>query len=708
MFEIHDVYNVRTGLGKIVGLVRVLDTVGLTKVVLIQIDIDHLKLPFTVDYSEWVDCLASGEALKVVDPFLMLTSMPPRLPKQASARLIMVHRMADLISENTGCIRNKTLLNAQLDEISKSLKLHKKTIQLWVSAWLQSGRNPVVVVRKFVERAQGNIKNKNSTGNKRGVKSSGQTINSNVPAYEIAATIQKAYSSYVTIGGMNWKDAYHEMLLTLYKLPQEAISEQNSGFYVDPFVATKYRTPTWPQFRYRCRILKKASVKTDLELPQGFRGKATDNIPGPGFYEIDATHFQIQLVSRLTKRLLVGRPTVYLIVDTYDGFITGYAVSLESPSWAVAALALHNCFSDKSQIFKRLGLPYLGEDWPSHHLPTLLRADRAELVSNMGQKFPASGIRVEVTPSMVPIAKGTVESKNAAIKKHKSSRFNLPGLFAKKRERRSSDGKKDAALDIFEFEKTLVEIIMDINGEPVNPKRIPPDAIHEGAKIASRAGFHNWALTHRAGFTRNMGANFVYEHLLTNGTGSVNPLGIKFQGEVFTCDRIRELGLLSAARSQPIKIPVSYNPLLASEVYFFDTVAATWAPAYNIDPEISNIRASFVEAKDLRTLQNQLVSQAEMNNYSKRRVRVMTVRKALRDSIRQSKGSLRVKNATDIRENRSEEKANERFERLNGSIPPTTLNSIPVMQTIDISASQKPSDDTLSLWGEIDAVNRIK
>ena len=362
--------------------------------------------------------------------------------------------------------------------------------------------------------------------------------------------IKKAYEIYIAQQRMTWKDAFHEMLLTTYKLPPEAISDGTDGLLLNPALAKKHKVPTWRQFRYRCRKLKKANDELEAESPRGSRGKASDNVPGPGFYEIDATHFQIQLVSRITKSLLVGRPTVYLIVDTYDGAIVGYAVSLENPSWATAALALYNCFSDKSLVFERLGLPYSSADWPCHHLPTLLRADRAELISNMGHNFPQSGIRVEITPSMTPIAKGTVEGKNAELKKNRSSRFDLPGRFSKKRERRSPDGKKTAALDIFEFEKILVEIIMDLNNTAVDPKKIPPDALAEGPRVATRIGLHRWALSNRAGFTRNMGPHFIYEYLLTNGSGRISPLGILFQGETYICDYLRTSGLLSASVNQ--------------------------------------------------------------------------------------------------------------------------------------------------------------
>lgn len=82
MFEIHDVYDVRTIIAKVTGLVRVVDTIDLRKVILIQIDMNHFKLPFSVDYGDWIDCINSGQAAKVTDPFIKLTSVPPKLPKK--------------------------------------------------------------------------------------------------------------------------------------------------------------------------------------------------------------------------------------------------------------------------------------------------------------------------------------------------------------------------------------------------------------------------------------------------------------------------------------------------------------------------------------------------------------------------------------------------------------------------------------------------
>ncbi|MDB5981882.1 MAG: transposon Tn7-like transposase protein [Pseudomonas sp.] len=708
MYEIHDVYVAATPSHVFDCPVRVLETIDLKKVILIKIKKHKTSKPFSVDYSEWIELLNSESLVKVSDPLGDLPSIPPKLPHAAEKRFKQLSDITSTLSAMPDFFTNKKAVNAKIKQIAASLDLTEKTVKVWVSDWLQAGRNTVAVVSKFVDKDHKAV-NPPTSGTKRGAKPHLLSADTGVPSYEVEPQITKAYTSYITQQRMTWKDAFHEMLLSIYNLPPESISEGTDGLLLNPALAKKYRVPTWRQFRYRCRKLKKANTELETESPRGSRGKANDYVPGPGFYEIDATHFQIQLVSRITKSLLVGRPTVYLIVETYDGAIAGYAVSLENPSWAIAALALHNCFTDKSSVFERLGLPYSSSDWPCHHLPTLLRADRAELISNMGHNFVQSGIRVEVTPSMTPIAKGTVEGKNAELKNSRSSRFDLPGRFSKKRERRSPDGKKTAALDIFEFERILVEIIMDLNNTAIDPKKIPPDALAEGPKVASRIGLHRWALRNRAGFTRNMGPNFAYEYLMTNSSGRISPLGILFQGETYNCDHLRSSGLLSASINQSIKVKIAYNPLLASEIYFYDPDIKSWLPAFNTDPEIYDIRASFPEVKDFRATQKQLGSQAELNHYSKRRVSVRAVKAAVQKSVVEKRNSPMAGRAVDIRQNRSQERANERSSGLNGALSQTLMAELaPLPNRPTATTDAEDNKNEISIWDEVDAINIIK
>jgi hypothetical protein len=707
MFAIHDVFAPSRPLPTIRGPIRVIDTVGSEKVILILIGEEANSLPFAVSYRDWLEYLSSGALTKIADPYLTLPSVARDLPEGAAGRYASVLEVTGDIARDRSLLQTPKGLAKAIADIAHSKGKSRRTIKRWVCDWLRFGRNPAAVVRVFLAKDPDQLVKAQMIGKKRGVESRVPELASDVPSPAVMDNIIRAWETYVVGQDKRWSDAYHDMLIDLYRIPEEAFTPATSGYFLDPTLMAKYRAPTWSQTRYRFRQLKRIASKPDSELPQGHRGKATNNVYGPGFFEIDATHFQIQLVSRLSKGKLVGRPTVYLIVDIFSNAITGYGVTLENPSWATAALALYNCFSDKAAVFKRLALPYEGEDWPCHELPNSLRADRAELVSNMGQEFPASKIRVETPPPMDPKAKGTVEGKNAEIKKPQTGRFDLPGRFAKIRKRRESDGKKEAALDILEFERILVEIIMDLNREPVEARRIPPDALAEGAKVASRIGFYEWGLTHRPGFTLEMGPHFVYEHLLTKAKAIVKPSGIHVEGEVFNCDRLHELGYLVAAIAGEVRLSVVYNPMLASEVFFYDRERNTWATALNIDPEVHCLKLSFSEVDNYRGWQDALERQAAFNAHGKRRERLPFVRKTIENALEEKKNTPFKTSAAkpNIIENRAQERADQRSVGLNGALPQSEdPRSSP--STENTSAKPSKTDKLRQLWSKIDATSK--
>jgi hypothetical protein len=722
-YQIHDVFAPLKPIPEIQGLIRVIDSVNLSEVIVIRVDSVRTTVPYSINYDRWIDILDSREAEKVIDPYIQLPSAPTGLPPIANQRLKDVIAATTTVSQNPNLLHRRTTLSSEIASVAQSLNLSQRNVKRWILEWLQAGRNPAIVVKKFMDVEPRRLRGIQVAGKKRGVASTKPELTSDAPAHEIADNVAKAYTSYVKSHGMPWKSAYYEMLIRLYKVPAGAFKEnQGSEVLLTPTLIEKYRLPTWHQFRYRCRRLQENEAKNFDEVPRGERGNATDNVPGPGFFEIDATHFQIQLVSRVTKSALVGRPSVYLIVDIYSDAIAGYALTLENPSWAVAALALYNTFCDKGPIFERLGLPFVSADWPCRELPNMLRADRAELVSNMGQEFPASGVRVEVTPSMTPIAKGSVEGKHSETKHSHKSRFDLPGLFSKYRKRRESDGKRQAALNLLQFESILVEIIMDLNLKAVKSTRLPPDAFQVSSRVASRIGFYEWALEARPGFTRKMSANFVYEHLLTKDRGTVTTGGIKFKGEVFNCDRLRVNGYLIEALNGSFSIAVCYNPLFAGEVFFFDRKSIAWQSASNVDPEILRIRASFSEAKEYRALQRKYSEQAGLNHHGQQRERTLVVKQAIKDAVAE-KNLLPAQSSRSrkkIRENRSAEKAKFRSAGLNGALPALSqnLDSPPTAPVLgeDAGSTQsthsKSNEPTAaaakfkSLWSKVDAVSK--
>lgn len=713
-FSTHEVFAPKQPCAEVPHAVRVIDVKGIDKVFLIDVDRERQAVPFPIPYDRWVQLIDDEVVERCLDPYIHLTSAPTGLTPAAAKRLGTVIATTASLGAKPDLLHRPSTLYREIAAISERLGVDKRTVKNWILTWLKAGRNSAAVVEKLIGRQRG--VGSQGAGAKRGAKAVKPDLSSNAAAHEIADKIGRAYENYVKRRKMTWDDAFYEMLIALYKVPAEAVPKDSSGeVLLSAALIQKYRLPSKHQFRYRCRRLKRADEEQGNELPRGKRGKATDNVWGPGFFEIDATHFQIQLVSRITKAELVSRPTVYLIVDIFSGAIAGYALTLENPSWAIAALALHNAFSDKGPVFERLGLPYTSEDWPCRHLPNMLRADRAELVSNQGQEFPASGIRVEIAPSMTPIAKGTVEGKNSEMKESPKGRFNLPGLFSKYRRRREPDGKRGAALDLHEFERILVEIIMDLNRKAVRPHRIPVDALKDGSWVASRVGMYEWGLDHRPGFTREMPENFAYEHLLTKGDAKVTPGGILFDGEVFNCDALRDNGYLTAALNGSYPIAIAHNPLLAAEVFYRDAKSNRWLRAYNLDPEIHRTNASFEEARERRAMKKKVAEQAALNHRAHRRDREPVVNQFVRDAVKAKNETPKPASGAkhQVRENRAKEKATFRGPSLNGTLPPAPnaadAPSTPSAKDRDVNheaPTTAPASSVKSLWSRVHAVSK--
>jgi len=85
-FDTNDVFRPTTLVPKIDGSVRVIQTVGLEKVVLIAVDEGANSVPFGVDYRDWLGYLKSGDLELTEDPHIRLSSLPGKLPKSTTER----------------------------------------------------------------------------------------------------------------------------------------------------------------------------------------------------------------------------------------------------------------------------------------------------------------------------------------------------------------------------------------------------------------------------------------------------------------------------------------------------------------------------------------------------------------------------------------------------------------------------------------------
>ena len=229
-------------------------------------------------------------------------------------------------------------------------------------------------------------------------------------------------------------------------------------------------TPSLSQFLYwhnKNRNLFKEAAKRegDKNYNLRYRGgtrKTEDRIIGPGYLsQIDATIADINLVRQDDHSAIIGRPTLYFVKDAMSHIVTGMHVSLDPPSWESATMALMNSFEDKVSYCKKFGINILEDEWPCHHIPSVLLADRGELESRTADLLVNQlGITLQNTPPYRGDLKGIIESYfnlvNADIR-------GLPGWLDKDfGERCTHDYRLDAVLDIRQFTYIIIRCVLFI------------------------------------------------------------------------------------------------------------------------------------------------------------------------------------------------------------------------------------------------------
>jgi hypothetical protein len=657
-----------------------------------------------ITYSRWLELLSGKFIVQAKDPYAWVPSEPAAsIPEASRLRLMAFHEVLEAFSKNEKILfspydlsiffeRQVIYLKEAALRRPQSPAPSKDSLKRWFYAWLRAGKKPLAVIAAVIREKP---KKTQQLGARRGRVNPSIPTEILLPGYKLADIFQRAYDEYIKRKGLTVEEAMRAALKNIIKIPEKDLAI----LYSDSTVARKYQFFSEDQFRRAMARLRKSDHEPNKEVSTGRRGRATDGIYGPGYYEIDSTHFQIQLVSRLGGRNLVSRPTVYLVTDVFSGAIVGYVLTLENCSWAMAMMALFNSFADKAPTFKRLGLPYESEDWPCHHLPVMLRADRAEFITNRGQNFPDSLIRVEITSPYEPKRKGTVEGKHSEAKRRGRS---LPGAYAKRLERGESDGKNHAAYDLEKFERRLVEIIMELNRRPLARERIPLESIAANEQVGNRIELWYWGLVNRPGFTVKPDQNFLYEHLLAQGVAKLTSRGIKFENQIYRCDLLLELGWLQSAPSEGTAIRIAYNLLFAGEIHFKST-DGTWHAAQNLDVDVIVSKASFAELKELSTVQRARISQASVNAYVAKEKSAPRLQKDLLDAKEKTKEMRAIGGASksNIRQTRDAERKLDRGPLIAGSdINEKPAPSIRPPQPTGNPQHDKPRRSALDFWDD--------
>ncbi len=331
--------------------------------------------------------------------------------------------------------------------------------------------------------------------------------------------------------------------LTLEKYFNVGFSELKDGTKV-PLLPPEDDCPTYSQFEHHYR--KTRDPRSEITGREGAIVYEQENRPilddsrkmafGPGsVYQIDATVGDIYLVNYLNRKLLIGRPIIYLVVDVFSGLIAGLAVTLEGPNWEGASLALECAFMNKVEYCRAFGIEITKEMWDVEGYCEGLLGDNGEIAGyNPNSLVDPFGIRVSNAAPFRPDWKGIVERKFRTVRER--GIVWLPGAVRPRRHVRGPDYRLEANLDLNQFRKLMITNVINYNNTHYMKKYRMRKFMIANDVPPIPAKLWNYYLGRLTGRLREADRDVIRLNLLRRGTASVTPMGIRFNQIYYTCE----------------------------------------------------------------------------------------------------------------------------------------------------------------------------
>lgn len=334
------------------------------------------------------------------------------------------------------------------------------------------------------------------------------------------------------------------------------------------------RIPTYHQFYYWFKKLK--DPKLDFQLRHSQKEFELKHRPilstsaletdGPGTrFQIDATIADVYLVSSFDRNLIIGRPVVYGVIDVYSRLLTGIYVGLEGPSWVGAMMTLDNMITNKVEFCKQYNIEIDESKWPANHLPEIIIADRGEFegysVENLINNF---NIKIENTSPYRGDLKGIIERQfrtiNGKIKRK------APGAIQKEyRERGDRDYRLDASLNLEEFTKIIIHLVLHHNQKIIDKYPLEKEMITDQL-TATPINLWNWGISNKKGCLQTVSnQNILRLNLLPKGKARITRAGIKFKGLAYGSEKALNEQWYLKMKNQSIE--VVFDPRSMSQIY---------------------------------------------------------------------------------------------------------------------------------------------
>lgn len=430
------------------------------------------------------------------------------------------------------------------------------------------------------------------------------------------------------------KKQFNYIIKKYYRKKEQLSLTDTYNYLLREFYADKYyegnvlkfkvwdasRIPTYTQFYYWFKKLEEPQMDIQLRYSskefelkhRPILSNSTLETDGPGTrFQIDATIADVYLVSSFDRSLIIGRPIVYGVIDVYSRMITGIYVGLEGPSWLGAMMTLDNMVMNKVEFCAEYDIAIEESQWPAHHLPDIIIADRGEFegysVENLINNL---NVKIENTSPYRGDLKGIIERQfrtmNGKIKRK------APGAIQKEyRERGDRDYRLDASLNLEEFTKIIIHLVLHHNQKIIEKYPLEKSMIADKL-TAMPINLWYWGIENKKGRLQTvLDHNMFRLNLLPKGAAKITRAGIRFKGLSYGSEKaLNEQWYLKYKKRS---IEVVYDPRNMNQLYIPHTDGHSFDTCYLLDTSEQFKGTFFEEIEFYQDLREELKKEEIIN-----------------------------------------------------------------------------------------------
>lgn len=529
------------------------------------IDIDDDRaLPQIASKSDFEHFMARSELLSIADPYIKFSMTSPKKGSKAEAVQDKAWDAIGLVIKAEPDIYQRKTRGELFNQVLEQSGATKQTVYRWLRRYWQFGMCKNALSGRY-DLCGGLGKSKKFVDKRNGRRRT-RSLGEGVPVTKQIKSLFRVVIEKCLLnqGKYEFDYAYNQLLIAYgVKLPckpEDLIdvpTERQFGyFYKQEYTSIEVTRKREGEIKY-------------LKDHRPVLSTSTAEVPGPGYlYQIDATIADVYLVSEQNREEIIGRPTLYFVVDVFSRAIVGMYVGLENPSWVAAMEALSSSMADKVEYCAQFDIDITHDMWPMQGLPENLIGDKGEMLGRHVEVLSkAFHVDIQNTPSFRADWKGSVE-RYFRTTQTKMKPF-VEGYVTKNpigKKRHGNDYRQDGILTLKEFTKMMIKIVLFYNNEHVIstydidsgiPKSLP----------ANPLTLWNWGIEYRTGLLRRPDSRLVNVNLLPHTTATITEHGLKIFGCYYSCKEALDWGWFEGNYRGPKSVTIAYDLYTTNMIY---------------------------------------------------------------------------------------------------------------------------------------------